>query len=759
MATSSEKIRIPLSFSVKPAENLPLMAFLFFRNGKLLESSPVRGDAIEFKTSGLNLRLYRVLVAPATDKRIEAAKTLAELERFKPFEPVLDFDANGAIGHVVIPAEISRFWLLRSCRVRGKVIKNFSLNGVSQDRGLCHARVHICEIDRIAWWISRIPDYVIRKIPEIVVGPRWPIPIPEPDPAPFNLAFDPAFDLAGSVADELNPQPLPPRLSFNATSELLANGPAIDANHVPDLKSASPALRAAQSRILASSDIVSALNSANANLIRNVLVENFSLFHAYFCYIPWLWPYFYRSDEVKLVYTDANGAFDTTFWYVDNGDKPDLYFWVEYLINGVWTTVYRPSVPCHTWWNYVCGSAVTIRVTDPRVRWECNDIIDGDIVWVKTIGSSASVSHIQQANGFSSIQGKSFNHIGLSDVLGVSSIAANNKLSPFGGNLHFVVQFGSGLPSNGMYYYRWSFRRLRNADLSPALPLHAPTSLHQGQALYKSYTYEYYDALLQKHFGQNSFKLGPNSVNGKDDLYIIPPTMPASAPVNAAELSPLWDQNTLTVDVDSTKFEDGLYEFSLEFFDKNGDSLTALPKQLFQVPHYATFAPSVNAPDEYLVLNGAGADAFKMNVRIDNRKCEADIFKIKVNGAEVTSDCCGFVPYPPAANVEISYRAYHANNLATFGFVVQKGTCDDSSQQTLTNASGMVIGDSNGYVRDGFSIYRKSFSPAQLLGVCAEGGKAAYAENLNVATLATNGYGRLTYLDAPALAAFALEPA
>jgi len=483
------------------------------------------------------------------------------------------------------------------------------------------------------------------------------------------------------------------------------------------------------------------------------------LFHAYFCYIPWLWPYFYRSDEVKLVYTDANGAFDTTFRYIDNGDKPDLYFWVEYLINGVWTTVYRPSIPCHTYWNYVCGSAITIRVTDPRVRWECNDIIDGDIVWIKTIGSSASVSHIQQTNGFSSIQGKSFNHIGLSDVLGVSSITANNKLSPFGGNLHFVVQFGSGLPSNGMYYYRWNYRRLRNADLSPSLPLHAPASLHQGQALYKSYTYEYYDALLQKHFGQNSFKLGPNLVNGKDDLYIIPPAMPASAPVNAVEMSPLWDQNTLTVDVDSTRFEDGLYEFSLEFFDKNGNSLTALPRQLFQVPHYATFAPSVNAPDEYLVLNGAGADAFKMNVRIDNRKCEADIFKIKVNGAEVTSDCCGFVPYPAGANVEIAYRAYHANNLATFDFVVQKGTCDDSSQQTLTNASAMVIGDTNGYVRDGFSIYRKSFSPAQLLGVCAEGGKAAYAENLNVATLATNGYSRLTYLDAPALAAFALEPA
>jgi hypothetical protein len=70
-----------------------------------------------------------------------------------------------------------------------------------------------------------------------------------------------------------------------------------------------------------------------------------------------------------------------------------------------------------------------------------------------------------------------------------------------------------------------------------------------------------------------------------------------------------------------------------------------------------------------------------------------------------------------------------------------------------------VIGNTDGYVRDNFSIYRKDFSPAQLLGVCAAGGKAAFAEHLHVYALATNGYSRLTHLDASGLAAFALEPA
>jgi hypothetical protein len=299
---------------------------------------------------------------------------------------------------------------------------------------------------------------------------------------------------------------------------------------------------------------------------------------------------------------------------------------------------------------------------------------------------------------------------------------------------------------------------LRNADLNTALPLVAPVSLHQGQALHKSYTYEYYDALLQKHFGQNSFKLGPHSVNGQDDLYIIPPAMPASEPVNASEISPLWDQNTLSINLDSTKLDDGLYEFVLEFFDANGNKLSTLPKHLFQVPHYNSFAPSVNAPDINLVLNGSNADAFRMAVRIDNNNCAANIYKIKVNTDEVATDCCGFVSYPPGAEIEIAYRAYHPNNLATFGFNVQKGTCNDSIQQAFTNAGGLVIGSADGYVRDNFSIYRKTFSPEQLLGVCVAGGKAAYAEHLVVHTLAVNGYARLNYLDASALAAFALEP-
>jgi hypothetical protein len=455
-------------------------------------------------------------------------------------------------------------------------------------------------VDRIWWWIYKIPDHIILKIPEIIFNPRWPIPVPEPGP-------DPVFS-------ELNPQPLPPRsfssadirnnlVRFNAVSEFKTTT-SFSAQHENELSTASlnvnsaEAIQQAQSSIQSLPEIKNQLLSGNIATIRKTVVDYYHLFHPYFCYIPWLWPYFYRCDEIDVVYTDLNGHFDTNYWYWYDGDAPDIYFWVEYLINDVWTTVYKPPIPCNTYWNYACGSDVTIRITDARVRWECNDVLEGDIIWVKTIGSGASVVHTRQTDLNSIVQGKNFNRIGLSDVsVWASANAVGDYRRPFGSTLGFIVQFGSGLPSNGMYYYRWSYRKIKNADLSN-VPLTAPVSLHGGQALYKSYTYEYFDILLHKHIGVNSFKLGPVSKNGNDDLYIIPPAYPSAAPANATELNPLWDQNTLTVSFDSSKLSNGLYEFYLELFDFNGNILASVPKHLFQVPDYNTFAPPVDAPDQ-----------------------------------------------------------------------------------------------------------------------------------------------------------------
>ena len=758
MEKEFEKISIPVSFETKPQEDTPLAAFLFGRNGELISKSIVQGEAVELETKNKNISELRLFIAPAADTKIEQVTSIADLDRFKPYEPLLNVDPRRGISILPIPDYLSSLWRLRRCRIRGRVIKNFNIGHSFMDKGICNARVHICEVDRIWWWIRRIPDDIILRIPDIILQRDWPTPIPIPDPAPDFSAV------------ELNPQPLPPKDFFTAgiKRSVVKIGAVSEFKQAKNIQAAgdvqftdaamhthvSERMQQSVAGIQLQPEIHAQLMSGNIQLIRQTIADYYHLFHPYFCYIPWLWPYFYRCHEIDVVYTDANGNFDTNYWYWYDGDQPDVYFWVEYLINGIWTTVYNPPKPCYTYWNYVCGSMVTIRLIDERVRWECNNVIDGDIVWIKSIGSSASVVHINQADTSTTIQGKNFRQIGLSDVW----MGAGDYRRPFGSMLEFVVQFGSGLPANGMYYYRWTYRKVRNADLS-VLPLSTPVSLHAGQALYKSYTYEYYDIFMHKHFASNAFKLGPNAKNGFDDLFIIPPAYPTSAPVSAGELSPQWDQNTATISFDSTKLSDGLYEVFLELFDFNGNKLAAVPKQIFQTNLFNDITQSEDAPNAYLVLNGAAAaDAYKMNVRIDNRPCEANIYKIKVNGSEVSTDCCGFVPYPPGANIEIAFRAYHPHNFANFNFTVQKGTCNDQAQSAATNASGMVIGSAGGYARNSSSIFRKTFSPAELLGKCAVGGKAAFAEQLGVGTLATNGSYQLYFLDASALAAFALDP-
>ena len=466
-----------------------------------------------------------------------------------------------------------------------------------------------------------------------------------------------------------------------------------------------------------------------------------------------------------------NGRFDVnlTFWDCAN-DTIDLYFWVEYNINGVWTTVYAPPIPCYTYWNFVCGSDVTIWLTDPRVMWGCNNVLDGEILWVKTVGMSTSVTHIKQvddyqlppAYGTTAFVGvPNFNKIGLTDgSYPYSPNTYGDYRRPFGGTLSFVVQFGDGFPNNGAMYYRWSYRKLRNALLGPQVTGFLPLT----NAVSKGYTY-----ILSGHFYANSITLGPVTVNGVQNLFRIPPAnLPgANPPFNVPEPFPHWDQNTITATFDSNSLAggDGLYEFKLEIFDQNGN-LVILPRNVYQVPDPNTFVPSIDAPNDYLNLVGINAASYKMAMRIDNNPAQAEIYQVQIlqSGVYVdaASDCCGFVKYDPTQInnpnlIKLTFKAYHPFNFADFSFGVQKGTCNDPIQRGATDAASMVIGNTNGYARDGFWIYSKTFSPATLLGICLAEGKAAFAEMLSVQPLSTDGTYQ-AYGTAETTVAFAIEP-
>jgi hypothetical protein len=752
-----KKLVFPVSFEQVPAQEITLMGYLFFCNGLLLQRQFVKENKLEFDLSNLNkgnalkqpdTSELRLFIAPFTDKKMEKISSIEELEKYKPYEPVLIRGIDGKFDILPIPYNISQFWPFCKCRVTGKVSKWFHIGHIWKDRAVCRARVHICEIDAIRYWIYRIPDNIIAKIPESILNPKEIIkfPVPIPDPPPF-------------VKSELQAVAL--QTNNNIFKTASAEQQQIEvAARLPEL----------------SLDIRQNLASGNLNLIRETIVNNYALFHPWFCYWPWWWPYFYRCTELAVVYTDANGHFDTNVLYRCFGDKPDIYIWVEYMINGAWTTVYNPPIPCYTFWDYACGTSINIHITDPRVPGDCccNCPLPGELVWIRSIGST-SVSHINQSALISQPppgQTVPYNRIGLTDAAaqgdGFFSTTVGDYRRPFGAGLNFYMGFGSDLPNAGIYYYRWSYKKVNGADLSPV----TGTVEHLNNLENKRYDFIYIDSNGDQQIGHKDLKLGPLTIGTNDDLYIIPPFQPNMAPFSVPETSPAWVErtyNTHTIGFDSATLKngsmsggDGLYEFKLELFDQAGNLLSNIPKATFKAPDYNDSDLSTNAPDE--LLDGptaATADAFKMLVRIDNSKCQSDIYTVNVNGLPASIDCCGFVNYKPGgveADLELSFKATHPNNFAVFSFGVNKGTCGAVPD---AGASGMVIDSSASGYSLSSGIYDKHFTPAQLLDTCYHGGtgKAAFAETLSVIAMATDGTSRVNGNDAPyRVAAFALEP-
>ncbi|HWK02122.1 MAG TPA: hypothetical protein VNS58_00725 [Puia sp.] len=766
MAKDLKKISLTLSFEEKPTEEISLIGFLFYCNGIYLQQALVRDSRLEFNladmttagaanaaTTGtprsLDIRQLQVFIAPATDKNIQNVRSVEELEQYKPYSPILQTNADGTISILPIPSLISKFWPFCTCRVTGKVSKWFSVDNTWENRPVCRARVTIYDIDAIWYWIYRIPDYIIAKVPEAILNPqeviKFPIPIPDPPPFTINAATTRAVEtksLFRTVSVEER------QMEYAAS--------------LPEL----------------SVEIRQTLASGNLNRIRETIAANYTLFHPWFCLWPIWWPWFYYRRELAVVYTDASGRFDTQVSYWCTGDKPDIYLTVDYLINGVWTSVYEPPIPCYTFWDYVCGTNININITDPRVPGDCccNCGIPGEVVWIRSVGST-SVSHINQLSYFQTPPDQSvpYNRIGLTDASAIYDpsflpIKNGDYQRPFGGYPTFVVGFGTDLPNAGIYYYRWSYKKVADASLAPVSDSYKPL-LPAGGITQKGYEFTYIDSHGDTQFGPNSVKLGPFTVGSNDNLYIIPPESPAMAPFSAPETDPQWNEPSyanLSISFNSSDLRDasnargdGLYEFKLELFNQAGALLTNLPKVTFKVPDASDPGFSVNAPDVLLAgVTPTTANGYNMLMRIDNSSCQADIYTVKVNGTSASSDCCGFVAYAPGgveAVLDLSFQAEQPNNFAVFSFSVERGTC---GYVAIADATGMVIDSADGYIRNSSSIYDKAFTPAQLLESCYGGGsgKAAFAEVLSVAATATDGTYRQIARDAGKVAAFALEP-
>ncbi len=720
--SNREGATLRFSLEKPPTPEQPLFAYVFARQGQLVEKVAV---TLQKETAEVQLKLTKpevlpyhlVFVAPELKPfgpDPENSPTIADLKKLQAYEPVFRLEGKIFVAPA-LPGSLINLWCWRRCRVRGRVQKTFTVDGVPRIFPLCRSRVHICEVDYVPiYWkvpdrvyvdlldILRVRPELFDRLPEIKI-PR--IPFPEPDPTPWR-----------KLRTDLGTR----SLANPASTSIVLKGQAFK----DTLVQATPAY-------------LSEVLAINPDLLRSVLC----IYHRFR-------PYFYHCEELAVIDTDEFGRFDTFIRY-NRMDQPDLYFWVEYFIGGAWVTVYHPSLPCHTYWNYVCGTEITINVTDPRVWPSCSTPITGSMLVVRSIGDGQSVRHIAQDLAASTIiQGQTLQQVGLSDF----NFGSGDYRSPFGETLALNVYFGSGLQAAGNTHFRWSYRQTHTADLVPSLSAWQPIVPPARPYLAERPRPGGGTLLTTKYFPLNE-------VAG---VYPIPP---ANAPLDAGDTFSIWakaftdsgDLNTSGAD-----FANGLYEFKLELFSVAGTVATKrtfspanLPNT-FQVPKFGDITLFEDSPADYL---NVAESHFTMQVRIDNQPCTASIRPVQVSGLPAGIEC-GFVHYVNESDgAMISYQASHPQGFATFAFSLRRGY---GVYPPAAQASGMVIGGTSGYVLGPDPLFRKTLSVGYLLKSNAVGDlkgtcdKAAFAEYLAVFATASNGSRRLSEYDRSDLAAFAI---
>ena len=202
-----------VSTGARPDFDQALAIYAFDTRGNLLDRAEVKSGKASLSLSAAAVLRADVYVAPIGEHR-DVDPTPRVLERRGAFRAVLRDQESGELVSIIeVPGRIIDFWPWCVCFVQGQVLR------AADGRAVCDARVHICEVDRLPWWIRRLPDLEILRLrddllevlrnPPIKLPPR-PIPRPfppEPDPVPFRSS---PFRFTGDVA--LNPQPEVPSL-------------------------------------------------------------------------------------------------------------------------------------------------------------------------------------------------------------------------------------------------------------------------------------------------------------------------------------------------------------------------------------------------------------------------------------------------------------------------------------------------------------------------------------------------------------------
>ena len=702
--------KIHIKFQGKPEKDIPIAAFAFDAKGNFIAEVPVgKNGTVELPRKAA--KAARVLVGPVPPEKKGAPMTLRMARRLGAV------DVSGKT--LEISSQIYERWLICFCNIQGHVVRPVTINDITYNKPVCHARVHIFEVDPWPIFIYRLPDDVIYRLRDELIlaveNPPFRRP-PLPDPPPF--VFDTSVrDF--SVASLAKMQTPPPALM--ARREALM--PLMAESRQDSLPVEARIAFSAQSHVQ----------------LRKSIVQYQHLILPYFCWWPWIWPYFFDIDEIAVVETDEQGSFDYLMPYLCAfDDQPDLYFRVDYCIGGTWVPVYDPPVACNIWWDYPCGTDVTLTVTDPRVPWCGGEttLPGKQVAWL-LIGNDESVSRIQTS--------------GTNEGLTANSWEFGGSLEPhiwFGDDLR--VPDGSGRVID---HYRLTYRRLGSGDTPVAL----------DQQVVRHYALVLPDGTLNF----KAFTLGPDPAFA-NTLFKIRPQNPSPVPAgDEASWAPEVDARANTAsgyflthllnggDAPSAA---GTYEIFLELYYDDGTRVNwtaagvaaKLPDPTIIPPYGVGDVPTIDAPLYNLIRSdyaqAAVGDAIygmRVVVQVDNNQVYPVIETITGTGLDSDNDC-GFYKYTPGggATVTLAFQALQARKFATFSFETDRGPGNPVGTATVSGR----VGDTpvNGFNFDsGTFIYTKSAIPvADLLGGCEN---AAFAETLSMTAMITDGWSTLYY--------------
>jgi len=696
----------------------PLAAYAFDATGRLIDYNLIEANQVHLSISELAILNGQLFIGPYVYRDEFNPPTLAMMKQLNAYEPVLKSGLQGKLMDTIkIPAHLIENWQLCLYWVTGRVLKS------PYDRGVCGARVHICEVDKKFFFKLTDDDIFLLRDDLLRVLSKKQVPQPLP-----KLEFEPL--------------PRSP-LRFNR----LEHDKAADLNDDNALSVPEP---------YRSPEMHLALTSRSASVIRRILLANIDFIVPYLCLWPWWW-WRLKYNEISVVDTDKVGRFETRVHYACGRDKPNLYFWVEYQLGHHWETVYRPPIACNTYWNYEDRSKeVILRIQDPRVPI-CDDepVLAGVQVVVMSIGRQISISDIQGPDAAPADQG------------------LTRKGVPFGGRLEPQVWFSrQNLLAQGISHYRWSYRRLTAPDGSTPM-------LGDWTIMTRPVGRHY--AVIETNTQALSFRfkhLGPDNNN----LFRIKPLTPPAPGIDWVILdmredsaSAFFETTKLPYLPDTpdaceiAKQTAGQYELKLELFRTDGTLVSDWEQAHIELKIADETAPFSSrtvrtqaASDYYRLKNSAGKTmGFRMVLRVDNNCCQAEINPLSGAGLSVDENC-GILHYTQKSEAHISFIAQHPNHFATFSFRTWRGA---GIKIAAASAAGKVGADHvNGFNLSDNAVYWNQVSIDNLLTYrtlpestpCQQ---AVFAQRIHVKAQATDGWQRLSHLDKVDVAAFSLNTA